>query len=426
MKKIYLSALALTVGLFAVAQVPVNPSFENAGFENWTTGAPDGWTDAATIIGGIATVTPATPTTQETTGATEGASYIRIETFTVSNSPNPAQLPNGIQGGATQQDFASTVKYSSISMDVAYAIQGSDNGMIYIQAKDAGGTSVALVNFDISGSQAALAPIDIPMTYSGIPATYSIIIASSEEAVFGTQPGVATAELGSWIAVDNIVLNAAGPDVPNVTNIVATDISNNHDGSDLKVTFDVPDETNIDSYYVIVMKTGYSLASLQNPAGFATGNGTLIAKTGANISHTFDAADKYWAINGAQTAFEDLDIVENVPFTVQVFVKAKTGFTSVYAGSNAITLTSGSVSLKENVLNTAVFPNPATNVVNFKVDGLENATVAITSVTGQEVINTSINGSTKVDVSSLNKGIYIYSIRNQEGNVVKTSKLVIQ
>jgi len=50
----------------------------------------------------------------------------------------------------------------------------------------------------------------------------------------------------------------------------------------------------------------------------------------------------------------------------------------------------------------------------------------INSVSGQEVVNTQINGTKKVNVSHLNNGIYIYTLHNQNGEVVKTNKLVIR
>lgn len=85
-----------------------------------------------------------------------------------------------------------------------------------------------------------------------------------------------------------------------------------------------------------------------------------------------------------------------------------------------------SSSIAINEKDVKVFPNPANDFVTFQIDGLENGNVVISSITGQEVINTSLNGVTKVDVSALNNGVYIYKISNSNGELVKTSKLVIQ
>lgn len=86
----------------------------------------------------------------------------------------------------------------------------------------------------------------------------------------------------------------------------------------------------------------------------------------------------------------------------------------------------GSSSIAINEKDVKVFPNPANDFVTFQIDGLENGNVVISSITGQEVVNTSLNGVTKVDVSALNNGVYIYKISNSNGELVKTSKLVIQ
>lgn len=86
----------------------------------------------------------------------------------------------------------------------------------------------------------------------------------------------------------------------------------------------------------------------------------------------------------------------------------------------------GSSSIAINEKDVKVFPNPANDFVTFQIDGLENGNVVISSITGQEVINTSLNGVAKVDVSALNNGVYIYKITNSNGELIKTSKLVIQ
>ena|SRR5690554_6081793 len=89
-------------------------------------------------------------------------------------------------------------------------------------------------------------------------------------------------------------------------------------------------------------------------------------------------------------------------------------------------INSASSSIAVNEKNVNVFPNPANDFVTFQIDGLENGNVVISSITGQEVVNTSVNGLAKVDVSALNNGVYIYKITNSNGELIKTSKLVIQ
>lgn len=431
MKKVYLSALAIAAGLFVTAQgpPPPNPSFENGSFEDWTSGAPDGWTANAILLGsnGATISNPANPITEETTGATDGSSFIRLETFELSDSPIP-QIPDGVTGATVSQDFSSTTKYDTISMDVSYDIQGSDKGMIYIAADDASGNNVLLVNHDLEGAEANLTTIDIPITYTGDPEVYTIMLASSEEAVFGTQAGVATAELGSWISVDNIVMQTADPDVPNISNLVASDISDNGDGTDLEVTFTVPaDESNIDSYVLLAFESQYGPSNSQDPIGVfdPTLGAVTLTPDGSDQTHTFSSSDTYLAVSGGN--FTPTPIEEDEEMIVYVLVKAKSGYSSLIEDSNPITLTSSTSGLlTETVQNAVVYPNPAQEQVNVTT-GFDNGNVVINSVTGQEVANGVItNGTSKIDVSNLKNGVYIYTIRDNNNEVVKTNKLVIQ
>src|SRR5690554_2047686 len=133
MKKIYLSALALVLGVGINAQV-LNPSFEN-----WTTGEPDDWTtlNLATTIGTVTDENsdPVTPALEGTTGATDGNGFITLTSFNLSGSANP-QVPNGDYGSIAYQDINSTDKYEDFSVDVMYDIKANDTAIITLQAYD--------------------------------------------------------------------------------------------------------------------------------------------------------------------------------------------------------------------------------------------------------------------------------------------------
>jgi hypothetical protein len=419
MKKIYFSALALIVG----ASFTLNAQVLNPSFENWTTGNPDDWTTFNPIsAAGDLTNTPAT---QENTSPTDGNFYIKLTSFILSNTIDATNAPNGNYGSFATQDITTTVKYASMSMDVSYDILGGDQGIIVIQAFDSNGDVVAQALEEMTGSQATLTNVSFPLSYSGDVASYSIFIVSSEAQLFG---GTTPIVDGSTVSVDNITVGAAIVDPPNVSNVVASDISDNQDGTDLEVTFDVPaDESNIDSYYVAVFASSVTPSMLATPGAYFTANGTPIATNGSAQSHTFTVADIYLRLNTAGTAFETALIEEGVEFKVYVYVDGATGYGSVIDVSNAITLSSTTSSIVELTKSVNVYPNPATNFVNFEIDGLENGTVTISSITGQEVVNTSFaNGVEKVDVNHLNNGVYIYTVRNLNGEVIKTNKLVIR
>jgi len=70
----------------------------------------------------------------------------------------------------------------------------------------------------------------------------------------------------------------------------------------------------------------------------------------------------------------------------------------------------------------AAYPNPATDVLNFTNLPASAAKVQISDVTGRQVVQTTLPGS--IDVSGLTQGIYIYSITDNSGNTLSTSRFV--
>jgi len=423
MKKIYLSALALVLGVGINAQV-LNPSFEN-----WTTGEPDNWTtlNMATSIGTLTDENsdPVMPALEVTTGATDGNSFITLTSFNLSGSANP-QVPNGDYGSIATQDINSTDKYEDFSVDVMYDIKANDTAVITLQAYDASDNLVGVGTGVFAGTQATLSTVTIPMQYIGTVASYTMFIASSEGQIF--QSVNSTIGVGSKLSVDNIVLGTVLSESDPATNLAASDVSDNGNGTDLQITFDAAaDESTVSKYRVFTTAQGYS-SGLSGwellPAGPAFIEVTPDGSTSYTVN--FTATSVYFFDNGGSPGATA--IVENVPLEVVIYSMpdgTNTTVGTLSSASNAITLTSP-LAVNENFKAVNVYPNPATNFVNFKVDGLENGTVTINSVTGQEVVNTSINGTEKVNVNHLNNGVYIYTVRNANGEVVKTNKLVIR
>lgn len=71
------------------------------------------------------------------------------------------------------------------------------------------------------------------------------------------------------------------------------------------------------------------------------------------------------------------------------------------------------------------YPNPASNFVNFDCE-MQNATIAIYNMMGQEVIRQDVNDShVSINISDLTDGIYFYSVI-VNGEAVKTNKLVVR
>lgn len=80
----------------------------------------------------------------------------------------------------------------------------------------------------------------------------------------------------------------------------------------------------------------------------------------------------------------------------------------------------------ENINNNAKFivsPNPASTKLQLQSEG--KVRFIMYSVTGQQVVSADVNGSTSVDVSSLAAGTYYYAAINANGEMVKSSSIVI-
>jgi Secretion system C-terminal sorting domain len=72
-----------------------------------------------------------------------------------------------------------------------------------------------------------------------------------------------------------------------------------------------------------------------------------------------------------------------------------------------------------------IFPNPTSGQLRIEGEGFEKGLVTVTSLTGQVVKHLTIR-SREVDLSELPSGMYLYSVQNVPGEVIKTGKLVKQ
>jgi len=71
--------------------------------------------------------------------------------------------------------------------------------------------------------------------------------------------------------------------------------------------------------------------------------------------------------------------------------------------------------LSENVIAATVYPNPASDVLNIKMDE-EIASIVITTLDGKIVVSESSN---TINISELNAGMYLYTINAASGKVAK-------
>ncbi len=103
-----------------------------------------------------------------------------------------------------------------------------------------------------------------------------------------------------------------------------------------------------------------------------------------------------------------------------IFSGLPTGTGTVYL-DNVYFSKPGNVGINQNAKNTlSVYPNPSSNVIY--VDGIDfnTSTVAtIVDLQGKLVKTVELNGNNAIDISELNKGVYIVKIENKVSRIVK-------
>ncbi len=86
--------------------------------------------------------------------------------------------------------------------------------------------------------------------------------------------------------------------------------------------------------------------------------------------------------------------------------------------------TSVGVEEKAPGINFDVFPIPASGIVNIRITDPEKYTVDIVDVSGRVLVHTSLEPSTEIDVSNLEKGTYMVIVNS--GNMTLSKKIILQ
>lgn len=84
----------------------------------------------------------------------------------------------------------------------------------------------------------------------------------------------------------------------------------------------------------------------------------------------------------------------------------------------------GLISSEGNAIALTVYPNPSNGILNIKISS-NNCIFDVYDLMGRQIMNRKLNeGETKVDISSLNNGTYLYKI-TQSNVVIKADKLIL-
>ena len=80
------------------------------------------------------------------------------------------------------------------------------------------------------------------------------------------------------------------------------------------------------------------------------------------------------------------------------------------------------VGIDELNLTSSIYPNPATNEVNFNLNGVQMSNIKVYGLDGKLILENELNSTSgQINVASLNNGMYICEITSQNGNVVKST-----
>jgi|GEM_PF-2413010 len=451
MKKIYLFAASLMLTAGAMAQT-------NLGFETWAPGNgttqttdphPGDWSsplvgpgfidnDIPALLGsGSITISGVAgmPTTQQTTAPSEGTSNIGLQTFTLSGLAGPLAAYNGIHGSQVEQIIATSVKTAQISFEFKSNLSSSgDTALIFIEATGpsgglgTNGDIIAQGVYEIVGDQATWTLDTVDLTYFTGAAidTITIRISSSAASVFTSY--VAPATDGGMIEIDDMKFLVPPVYASPATNIIASDISDNANGTDLQVTFDAAaDETTVSEYRLFVIKYGYTANWNALPAAAYE----VVTPTGAaSYTHIYSAASICLGVSGG--SLSPYVIAEDSVMDVYVLSVADgtNATANQIAGPDSTILTSPStagitnLSLASNEVR--VYPNPARNIVNFAFENNNMATeVRVFNMTGQLINSVQVSAITTVDLNNADSGMYIYQIVGNNNEIIKTDKFQV-
>ena len=81
----------------------------------------------------------------------------------------------------------------------------------------------------------------------------------------------------------------------------------------------------------------------------------------------------------------------------------------------------------ESNLSVKVYPNPAVNMINFEITGVDRVTLYVFDFTGRQVKEMVINEVlTEINTNDLNNGMYFYQLISTKSEKLSSGKFVIQ
>ena len=174
----------------------------------------------------------------------------------------------------------------------------------------------------------------------------------------------------------------------------------------------------------IVYHGRYNNADIEVDVATAVGTSKLIANqwNRVSIDLTKPLVNK---ANSALTYTSLSDLTLNLSAIQFNYFQIENATCDIYVGGITLVDTSStgvSVITNDKFI---ISPNPASSSITISNEGIENAKIVISTVTGIDVLSTkTVSDKTTIDVSSLSAGIYIVSIVTPQGT--QSQKLIIK
>ena len=216
---------------------------------------------------------------------------------------------------------------------------------------------------------------------------------------------------------DSTVLAGEGLCFPadSVSNIIASDINNNANGSDINVSFNkATNENTIDKYQLIVVPVSYiSSFNLQVAQSLNSSSYTQINPNGANVSIDLDS--NILDAQGNPIA-EYIDYVVYV-LSIANYSNANSDFLSAPSSAFTLSNTSG-IKRHNNSANPFVYLEKSNLFV--KQAKQENLRINLYNISGSLVYSTKSSELTiSIPVNGFPKGIYLLHLINKKESIVR-------
>ncbi len=167
---------------------------------------------------------------------------------------------------------------------------------------------------------------------------------------------------------------------------------------------------------------GVNFGTINNQGQFAPFSNNVIAKT---LSADLAAGD---SVMQTQSFTLTLPPGMNQQSAICIAVYSVSGTQASFqaASCRVYTLFNTLTEIEKAAQSLSVYPNPASEVINFSIDYNKASSVQIMDITGRviETVNFNMNNA-QVDVRNYNAGIYLYQVLNNEGQIVKTGKVTV-